>query len=290
MGISPVFVRMADVGPFASAFWRVALALPILLAWAAFEARSRGEALAISLKPNRAVWLSGLFFAGDLVFWHLAILNTTIANATLLACLAPVWVLLLSGLFIGERVGAMAFVGLGFCLSGAVLLIGASFAVDPDRLVGDIFGVITSFFFGLYFLSIRVARRSRGAGALTMTSTAITAMVLLVVALVSGQGLWPQSLTGLGALLALGFVSHTGGQGLLAVALGSLSAVFSSLVIFIEALAAALFAWLIFSEALGPWQAAGGALILIGIWLARPRVPKTSAAAVDPVAFDNAAR
>ncbi|MDX7953779.1 EamA/RhaT family transporter, partial [Lichenihabitans sp. Uapishka_5] len=30
MGLSPIAVRLADVGPFASAFWRVALALPVL--------------------------------------------------------------------------------------------------------------------------------------------------------------------------------------------------------------------------------------------------------------------
>src|SRR5262249_23490571 len=30
MGASPVFVRFADVGPYASAFWRVFLALPFL--------------------------------------------------------------------------------------------------------------------------------------------------------------------------------------------------------------------------------------------------------------------
>ena len=33
MGVSPIFVRLADVGPFASAFWRVGGALPILFAW-----------------------------------------------------------------------------------------------------------------------------------------------------------------------------------------------------------------------------------------------------------------
>ena len=37
MGISPVFVRFADVGPFTSAFWRVGLAVPLLLAWVAYE-------------------------------------------------------------------------------------------------------------------------------------------------------------------------------------------------------------------------------------------------------------
>jgi len=33
MGVSPIFVRLADVGPFTSAFWRVTLALPLLYAW-----------------------------------------------------------------------------------------------------------------------------------------------------------------------------------------------------------------------------------------------------------------
>ena len=33
MGASPIFVRLADVGPFSSAFWRVTLALPLLYAW-----------------------------------------------------------------------------------------------------------------------------------------------------------------------------------------------------------------------------------------------------------------
>ena len=63
---------------------------------------------------------------------------------------------------------------------------------------------------------------------------------------------------------------QAGGQGLLAVALGTLSAVFSSLVIFIEAIAAAFFGWLLFSESMGPLQLAGAGLILGGIWLARP--------------------
>jgi drug/metabolite transporter (DMT)-like permease len=47
--------------------------------------------------------------------------------------------------------------------------------------------------------------------------------------------------------------------------------VFSSLVIFLEAIAAALFGWLILAEALTPIQGLGGALILVGIWAARPR-------------------
>ena len=271
MGISPVFVREAGVGPFASAFWRVALALPLLLAWAVLEGRGRSGTWRDAFGIDRSVLLAGLAFAGDLFFWHLAILNTTIANATFLSCLAPVWVVLLSGWLIGEPVGREAFVGLLLCLAGAALLIGLNLAASPERLLGDLYGVATSLFFGLYFLAVRFARRRHGAGALTFKATLVTAAVLLAVTLVAGGALWPDAPEEVAALFALGLVSHSGGQGLLAVALGSLSAAFSSLVIFMEAVAAALFGWLFADEPVSVPQLGGGALILCGIWVARPR-------------------
>lgn len=271
MGISPVFVRTADVGPFASAFWRVTLALPVLWLWASIEAKNAGRTQKDVWAFRPVILLCGLFFAGDLFFWHLAILNTTIANATFLATMAPVWVVLGSGMFIGEPVGRATFLGLAVCLVGATVLIGSSYQFSPAHLWGDIYGIITSFFFGLYFLAVRVARRDMGAGQITFTQTIITAAILLVVALVAEPTLLPQSAKGVFALLALGVVSHAGGQGLLAVALGALSAAFSSLVIFVEAIAAAGFAWVLLGEALNLWQGLGGVLILAGIWIARPR-------------------
>lgn len=272
MGMSPVFVRYAEVGPFASAFWRVGLALPVLLIWALLEARK-------STRPHRwrfdqPVILAGMFFAGDLVFWHLAIVNTTMANATLMATLAPVWVVLFSRAFIGEDVSRKTYYGLAFCLVGAALLIGSSYRAAPDRVLGDVYGFITSIFFGLYFLAIRVARRSRKAGEVTFLSTIVTAIVLLAIAIYSGNRMFPETLNGLMSLLALGTISHAGGQGLLAVALGSLSAAFSSLVIFVEAIVAALFGWAVFGEEPGPWQWIGGSLILLGVWIAKP--PKSA--------------
>ena len=271
MAISPVFVRIADVGPFASAFWRVALALPVLWLWASIEIKNAGG-------HQRQLWLlswpivlAGVFFAGDLFFWHLAIVNTTIANATFLATMAPVWVVLGSGLFIGEPVTRLTIAGLGVCIIGAAVLIGSSYNFSPENLLGDFYGIMTSLFFGAYFLAVRLGRRKLGAGHITFASTIITTLILWLVAMIVEPTLIPSSATGVFALLALGIISHSGGQGLLALALGSLSAAFSSLVIFIEAMAAAGFAWLFLNEALNIWQGIGGALILLGIWIARPK-------------------
>ena len=89
MGGSVIFVRFADVGPFASAFWRVFLALPFLYIWARYDAQktpknptAKSRAAAFKSSFSWPVLLSGLFFSGDLIFWHLSIMNTSVANAT----------------------------------------------------------------------------------------------------------------------------------------------------------------------------------------------------------------
>jgi drug/metabolite transporter (DMT)-like permease len=81
----------------------------------------------------------------------------------------------------------------------------------------------------------------------------------------------PTTPRGIGAILGLSVISHTGGQGFLAYALGFLPASFSSLVIFIESLAAAFFGWLFLGEPVSLFQAVGGALILAGLFTASPR-------------------
>ena len=274
MGVSPIFVRIVapEVGPFASAFWRVALALPLLYAWTCLEARSGPPG-----RIGAATWLAGAAFAGDLFFWHLAILGTTVANATFFATTAPVFVVLLTWLVLGRAIGAGTLAGLALCLAGGGALIGQSLRIAPDRLAGDLYGVVTALFFGLYFLAVARAREDAGAARVTFALSLVTAAILLVVApALDGGRFWPQTAATWTALAALAWISHAGGQGLLSVALGRLPAVFSSLVIFLEAIVAAAAGWAILGEALTPLQFGGGVLILAGIWVARPRTVNPS--------------
>src|SRR2546421_8423887 len=91
IALSPIFVRLSEAGPTATAFWRVALAVPAL--W-----------LLYALKPKARLgrytgkwWLlfaAGFAFAGDLGFWHSSIKLTSVANSTLLANLAAIFVTL----------------------------------------------------------------------------------------------------------------------------------------------------------------------------------------------------
>ena len=211
MGASPIFVRLADVGPFTSAFWRVALALPLLYAWTRI---ADGPAPAGRRFAKPAI-LSGLAFAGDLFFWHLAIVHTSVANATFFATCAPIWVVLFGWLLFRERAKANVLVGLGLCLVGGAALLAQSFELKPAGALGDLFGVATGIFFGLYFLAVQAARRKTSAARLTFEATVVTAVILFFVALVAERSMLPVTLRGLAALLAMAWISHTGGQGLL---------------------------------------------------------------------------
>ncbi len=267
MGLSPIFVRLADVGPFTSAFWRVFLALPVLYAWMRISERGRG--LAAKIAPA-TIW-AGLAFTGDLFFWHLSIVTTNIANATFFATTAPIWVVVFGWLIFRRRASRAVLAGIGLCVVGGAGLVVQSIEARGGSALGDLYGLVTGVFFGLYFLAVQAARQGNSAARVTFQATIITAALLFVTAVSLEHSFLPHTLHGIAALLALAWVSHAGGQGLLAVALGRLPAAFSSLVIFLEAIAAACFAWIILNEPVSPIQAAGGLTILGGIYIARPR-------------------
>ncbi len=269
MSISPSLVRLADVGPFASAFWRVFLALPILWIWMRYAEAAEPAAPRASF--TLATVLAGMAFTGDLFFWHISILRTTIANATFFATMAPLWVVIFGWLLLRQRVSRATLVGLLVCLAGGTALVVQSLAFNPSRAVGDGLAVVTGAFFGLYFLAVGAARGRTNAARVTFELSVVTAALLFLVAIFFEPRILPQSASGWGVLLALGLISHAGGQGLVSVALGRLPTVFSSLVIFLETIAAALFAWILFGENVTLIQALGGIIIVAGIWISRPR-------------------
>ena len=271
MSISPSLVRLADVGPFASAFWRVFLALPILWVWMRYAEASEINAPRASF--TTATILAAIAFTGDLLFWHLAILKTTIANATFFATMAPLWVVIFGWLLLRQRVSRATLIGLLVCLAGGTALVVQSLAFNPSRAVGDGLAIVTGAFFGLYFLAVGAARGKTNAARVTFELSIITSAILFLVAIFFEPRILPQSASGWCVLLALGLISHAGGQGMLSVALGRLPTVFSSLVIFLETIAAALFAWILFGENVTLIQALGGIIIVAGIWIARPRTP-----------------
>jgi drug/metabolite transporter (DMT)-like permease len=266
IAFAPIFVRMSDTGPVASAFWRTALATPFLWAWIwAREPTNEG-------RPS--LWLplllAGLFFASDLGVWHWSIVWTSVANSTLLANLAPIFVTLAGWLFWKQKFTRTFLVGMFVAIAGMFVLVGPNFAIGGTRLLGDALGALTAVFYAGYFLAIKVARDGGASTARLMAwSTTITAIALAPVALASPQPFLPAAAHGWIVLLALALITQILGQGLIAYAFAHLPASLSSVSLLIQPVVAALAAWVIFGEAVGSMQFVGGAIVLAGIWLAK---------------------
>ena len=266
IAFAPIFVRLSDTGPVASAFWRTALAVPLLWLWVA----SREAVPAARPLPRASLALAGLFFALDLGVWHWSIVWTSVANATLLANLAPIFVTLAGWLLWRRRVTRTFLVGMFVAIGGMFVLVGPNFSVGGTALAGDALGALTAVFYAGYMLAIKNARDAQASTARLMAwSTTISAIALLPVALVAPQPFLPAAASGWLVLLALALVSQILGQGLIAYAFAHLPASLSSVSLLIQPVVAALAAWAIFGEAVGAAQLAGGAIVLAGIWLAR---------------------
>jgi len=266
IALSPIFVRLSEAGPTATAFWRVALAVPAL--WAlVFTMNQRGR----DYRKQKLLFLAaGAAFAGDLAFWHTSIQLTSVANSTLLANLASIFVTLAAWLFWRQKPRPLFLAALALALVGVALLVHTSLEFSRTALLGDALGVVTAMFYAWYILAVK-GLRDRGAATLqvmAVTST-LTAVFLFPVALASGEQMLPASAQGWWILIGLALISHAAGQGLIAYALAHLPAPFSSVGLLLQPVVAAFFAWVLLSEPLVALQIAGGLIVLAAIWLAR---------------------
>lgn len=270
IAFAPIFVRLSQVGPSATAFWRMSLALPALWLLSGLERRGATETRrAVSGFDYRRLAAAGLFFAGDLAFWHWSIKFTSVANATLLANFMPIFVTLGSWLLFNQRVSAKFILSMLVAFAGTILIVGMSFSLSLQRLWGDGLGLITAVFYAGYILSVKRLRSQFSTATVMAWSGLVTSIVLLPVTLAFGESLLPVDIRGWLVLVGLALVSQVGGQGLIAFALAHLPASFSSLTLLIQPVMAAVFAWLILFESIAPLQATGGILVLAGIFFAR---------------------
>jgi drug/metabolite transporter (DMT)-like permease len=274
IAFAPIFVRLSELPPTATAFHRLFLALPALWLWKLVEDRralARRPAEPAPPPAGNAMLLvtAGLFFAGDLALWHWSIRFTSVANATLLANFAPIFVTLASYLLFSERFSRQFLFGMALAIAGAGILMGESLGFGMEHVLGDALGLTTAVFYAGYILSVAKLRRTASTATIMAWSGLVSCAALLTVTLLLRETLLPVTPEGWAVLLGLALLSHAGGQSLIAFALARLPAALSSVSLLLQPAIAAVLAWAILAEPLGPWQMSGALVILGGIYLAR---------------------
>lgn len=268
IGFSPIFVRLSEVGPIATAFNRVVLALPFFyfMVWLQPKAATRAACTKAVLLP---ILIGGVFFATDLSFWHWSIKLTSVANATVLPNFAPVVVVIAAWLLYGERVSRGFVAGLTIAMLGIGVLLGNSFTLSASQFVGDLLGLSTSLFYGGYILAVARARKAASTTFIMATGGTVSAIILWVVAAAAEGQVWPQTSHGWTIALLQSATVQAGGQALIAASLAHVPAGFGATVLLLQPIVAAIVAWFMFGEPLSLWQAAGAVAILGGVEIAR---------------------
>lgn len=272
---NPIFVRLSDLTPTASAFHRMAWALPLMWLWVALE-RTRG--VAPPAVPRRGDWrllvLCGVFFASDLIALHWSIELTIAANAILFLNAQPIYVMLAAWLLFGDRVTRGFLLSLIVALGGVGMLVWHN--LGTGRLAGDGLGIIAGICYAGFILTASRLRARYSSAVVNAWTCLVATPMLLAAALLTGQELIPGSAEGWMLMIGLGVICQACGQGLIVWGLAHLPASFSSITLLAAPVAAAIFAWSILGESLSGIQIAGIIVVLTGIQLAwRGAAPST---------------
>ncbi len=232
LAIGPWFVRVADTGPVAAGFWRLFLALPLLMLLA---------------KANEM---------------------TRIGNATLFGNAGSI-VLLLWGFIIHRMLpGRLEGLAIVFALAGAAILMGRSLEISDATLIGDLFSVAAGLLYAVYLLTLQGARGQFGSWSLLVWVSLFGAPVLLAIALALGEPVWPQDW---GPIVGLFVLSQLVGQGLMVFSLKYFPPLVVGLALLTQPAVASIYGWLAFGEVLSGLDIAGMVLVGAALAVARAR-------------------
>ena len=101
IGFAPIFVKWSDLSPSAIAFWRMLLALPMLISFNYVV----NKKILFKVKNKKTILytaIASLAFTTDLVLWHYSMTITSVSNATIIVNSAPIFVALLAFIIFKE--------------------------------------------------------------------------------------------------------------------------------------------------------------------------------------------
>jgi drug/metabolite transporter (DMT)-like permease len=268
ISFSGIFYTWAAVSPETGTFYRCAFGLPFLAAVAYLERRKFGP---LPQNTVRLALIAGIFFAGDLTFWHHAIEFVGAGLATVLGNLQVIVVGLVAWAVFGERPPRSVIVALPIVLLGVVLISGVvgTGAYGSAPVVGVLLGLLTATCYAGYLLIIRRGgrdlRRPAGPVAVATLSTAICAALVGSAFGTLDLTPGPQSLFW---LAMLGITSQFLGYLLISLSLPRLPAVVTSIILLAQPVVTVGLAVVLLGEMPSPAQFAGVGLVIGGIAVA----------------------
>ena len=268
LGVSPFFVRISEVGPTATAFWRSAIAVPVI-----FFIIKIYQSKSINLKFNKNIFilaLPGIFLGIDHAAWHHGIMLTSVANATLFACMAPVFVVLYGWFFFSRKVSLQFIICLILVIIGSFILFYDSLEFSKTKVFGDLWSLFAGACYAGYLLFTGIIRDGKlNSFVILFYASFFSALIILVIFLFTEEKFFPQTVNGILVIFGISIISQIIGIGSITWALGKVKTSLASLTLMSEPLTAAILGIFLLGELLSIMQILGGIVILVGILIAQ---------------------
>ena len=290
---SSALIRLAqsDGAPsLGIAAWRLTLAALILtpIAWT----RARADLRRVTRAQLGLAIASGAFLAVHFATWITSLEYTSVINSVVLVTMHPIFVALISGLVLRERVSRLTWVGVALALTGSVIISAAGSAgsapVQGQALLGDVLALIGALAVTGYFLIGRKVRAALNVLPYIWITYSSAAVFLILFALLTGasRGLIGLPTSAYVWMTLLALLPQLLGHTLYNFALGYVSAAYTSLSILGEPIGSTLIAIPLFGETPVPAQIGGAALILIALIVAGREESRKVARQPDQRAYD----
>ncbi len=268
VGMSPIFVKASKLPPITIGFYRLLFAIPFLFLWSFFENRNK-ETKRYSVSTHLKLAASGLLFALDLALWNESLQLTSVVNSTILNNFSVFFIPLFLWVIYSKRPNLWITMGSLMAIGGSALLVGEKMSISFSSLMGDFIAVLSAFAWGAYFITVEKLRKELSPGTILFWSGVYCALSLAFIALLREQPFFPLDLQDAGLMVGYALLVQVGGQGLVAVALGSISSSFLALVMLLGPVLSGWVAWVLFNESMSMQQIIGAAIILMSIAVAK---------------------
>jgi drug/metabolite transporter (DMT)-like permease len=263
LALGPMFVRFADTGPVAAGFWRLGLAVPVLFLLALWQRQSlRGH----GPRQYGLIIAAGVCFGLDIASWHLGIVQTKAANATLFGNAASLFLVLYGVLLARKMPAKPQALAIMLAFLGGAILMGQSYELDPQYFRGDALSLLAGLLYTGYMIGMQRARETVQHWSALALVTTVAAIPTLIAAHMLGEQIMPQDWT---PVLLLALSSQIIGQGLMIYALPHFSPLVIGLALLTQPALAALSGYLAFDERLTGLDVMGGMLVAIALVLVR---------------------
>lgn len=268
-----ILIRWAgEAPPLVIAAGRL-LTASLLLAPVALAQRAPRELRALGRRDQLLALLAGLALAVHFATWITSVRMTTIATSAVLVETNPLFVAILSGLFLRERIGRLTAVGIGVAVAGCIViglgdLSSGQVQLTGQVLLGDLLALIGGLMAAIYFLLGRRLRQRLSIVAYIWPVYTAAAVVLLALGLFTGQQFTGYAPVTYLMILLLAVGPQLLGHSSLNYALGQLSATLVTVAALGEPIGSTVLAFVLLGETPSLLTLGGGVLILVGIALA----------------------